>query len=302
MRRFAALALAALLCGPAAAAQFAFAAFGDIPYNRDEEPQLAAMIAEMNREALAFAIHVGDFKDARTECSDALFIQRRETFGLSHHPFFFTPGDNEWTDCRRARWAPRDPMERLAKLREVFFARDASLGQRPLAAVRQTARGYPEHMRWMVEEVVFATVNVPGPDNHQSAMPAESKRRTAAVLDWIADAFRIARERKAPALVIATQANLFTGSRGYAAIVKTLSAESQAYAGEVLVVHGDTHWFRFDKPLADPDSGRPIENVTRLEVHGSPFVNWSYVTVTVENGRAKFSVTPGGDIATRRGR
>jgi hypothetical protein len=286
---------------PATAGQFAFAAFGDMPYNRDEEPQLAAMIAEMNRERLAFSIHVGDFKDGRSECSDELFMQRRETFALSHHAFFYTPGDNEWVDCRRARWARRDPLERLAKLREVFFARDTSLGQRPLPAVRQDARGYPENMRWSVEDVVFATLNIPGPDNHQ-AIASESKRRTPAVLDWMREAFRIARERMAPAVVLATQANLFTGNSGYAEIVKTLSGEAQRYDGEVLVVHGDTHWYRFDKPLVDAASGLAVPNLTRLEVPGSPFVNWVYVTVGTENGRAKFGFTPGGDVATRKNR
>jgi hypothetical protein len=294
--RAAALAASAFFCPQLLAAQIAFGAFGDIPYNRDEEPALPAIIAEMNREKLAFAIHVGDFKDARSECSDQLFRERRETFGLSHHPFFYTPGDNEWVDCRRARWAPREPLERLAKLREIFFASDSSLGQRALPSQRQIARGYPENMRWIVENVVCATLNIPGPDNHRSAMPAESKRRTPAVLDWMRDAFRIARERKAPALVLATQADLFSGSSAYAEILKTLADESRRYAGEVLLVHGDTHVYRFDKPLADPDTGGAVANVTRLEVPGSPFVNWVYVTITVENGRAKFAATPGSDL------
>ena len=289
------LLLAAALRVHAGAAEIAFGAFGDVPYNAAEEPQLVQMIAEMNRERLAFAIHVGDFKDARTECSDALFQQRFEAFALSHHPFFFTPGDNEWVDCRRARYAPHDPLERLAKLRAMFFARDSSLGQRTLAAQRQSARGYPENMRWIVDNVVFATLNIPGPNNH-AALPDESARRTPAVLDWMREAFAAARERKSPALVIATQANLWSGSSGYADILKTLAAEAKRYEGEILVVHGDTHWFRFDKPLVDPASGQRVENVTRLEVHGSPFVNWSYVTVSVNEGRASFSVVPGGDL------
>ena len=45
-----------------------------------------------------------------------------------------------------------------------------------------------------------------------------------------------------------------------------------------------------------------IKNVSRLEVHGSPFVNWSYVTLSVENGKASFAVTPGGDVAAKRSR
>jgi len=297
-----ALALALIaFSAPALAAQFSFGAFGDVPYNRDEEPQLVSMVAETNNKQLAFVVHVGDFKDSRSECSDVLFAERRESFELSHHPFFYTPGDNEWTDCRRARWAPREPLERMQKLREIFFTRDSSLGQRPLPAHRQGARGYPENMRSNIENVVFATLNIPGPDNHASAMPNESKRRTAAVLEWMRETFDTARARKLPAVVIATQANLWTGSSGYTEILAALASEAQRFDGEVLVVHGDTHWFRFDKPLVDPRSGRKVENVTRLEVYGSPFVNWIYVTVTVEKGRARFSAVPGSEV-TAKGR
>jgi hypothetical protein len=287
-----------LVCAAAAqGAQFSFGAFGDVPYTPDEEPQLVSLIAEMNHQPLAFALHVGDFKAAESECSDALFAQRLQTFGLSHHAFFYTPGDNEWVDCRRARWAPHDPVERLNRLRALFFARDSSLGQRPLRAATQRAAGYPENMRWMVQDMVFATVNIPGPNNHSGA--AESGPRTRALLAWIRDAFALARSRRAPAIAIATQADLWIGGSAYADILETLAAEARTYDGEALVIHGDTHWFRFDKPLVDPQSGRRVENVTRLEVPGSPFVNWVYVTVTVENGRARFSAVPGSDIATK---
>ncbi|MDQ6925287.1 MAG: hypothetical protein M3154_03510 [Candidatus Eremiobacteraeota bacterium] len=295
----AAFVLCSALNGYADAAQFAFAAFGDTPYNPDEEPQLVAMIAQMNHQPLAFALHVGDFKDSRTECSDALFAQRRDTFGLSHHPFIYTPGDNEWTDCRRARWAPHDPLERLDALRQMFFAHDESLGQRRLRVEHQAVRGYPENLRWVVEDVLFATVNIPGPDNNQARMPVESKQRTAAVLEWIIDAFRIARERKLPALVLATQADLFTGNGAYAGILASLARSAERYDGQVLLVHGDTHWFRFDKPLIDPASGRKVDNLTRLEVYGSPFVNWVYVTVNTDGGRARFTATPGSDVSAK---
>ena len=290
-----ALALALVLGGVSAAfgAQFSFGAFGDTPYNGDEEPQLVAMIAEMNRQQLAFALHVGDFKDSRTACTDELFLQRRAAFALSHHPFFFTPGDNEWSDCDRTTWDPRQPLERLARLRDLFFARDSSLGQRMLHAERQTVRGYPEHMRWQISDVLFSTLNVPGPDNNRARMPQESGRRTAAAIDWMSEAFRLARERRLPALVLAMQANMWTGRRGYQDILSALAAEAMRYDGEVLVVHGDTHWFRFDRPLVDARSGTAVTNVTRLEVYGSPFVNWIHVTVTVENGRARFSAIPG---------
>jgi hypothetical protein len=287
------------LCAPAWAAQFSFAALGDVPYHAGEEPQLVAMIAEMNREPLAFAMHVGDFKSAQSECSDALFLERRETFGLSHHAFVFVPGDNEWLDCRRAHWAPHDPLERLGKLRELYFSGDSTLGQAPLAVERQVRRGYPEHLRWSVENVVFATLNVPGPSNN-AGMPREAKPRTAALLDWMREAFRIARERDAPAVVLALQANIWAGASAYAPILATLAAEAQRYTGEVLVVHGDTHWYRYDRPLVDPRSGKKVANVTRLEVYGSPFVNWVHVTVTTGEGKARFEVVPGSQVAAGR--
>jgi hypothetical protein len=269
-----------------------------VPYTAAEELQLVSMIGEMNHERLALVVHVGDFKSSQMECSDALFLQRREWFGLSHHPFVYIPGDNEWLDCPRAYWAPRDPLERLRKLREVFFASDAALGQRPLAVERQVRRGFPEHLRWTMSDVLFATLNVPGPNNN-AGMPIEAQPRTAAVLDWMREAFKIARDRKLPAIVIGVQANLWSGNRAYEPIVLALAEEAQRYKGEVLVVHGDTHWYRFDRPLVNPRSGAKVENVTRIEVFGSPFVNWVYVTVTIENGRARFNATLGSEISTK---
>ena len=92
-RQFAALALLCAALG-AEAADFTFSAFGDTPYSRDEEARFPDFIAEMNREPLAFAVHVGDFKAAWMPCSDELFRQRREWFDLFHHPFLFIPGDS----------------------------------------------------------------------------------------------------------------------------------------------------------------------------------------------------------------
>ena len=285
------LLLWAALCLPAHAAQFAFAAFGDTPYNAAEELLLPGMMAEMDRETLAFTIHLGDFKRSGSECSDALYLERRELFAQSRHPFVFVPGDNDWLDCGRAQ-RPRDPLERLAKLREIFFAGDATLGERRLKVERQTARGYPEHLRWLFDSIVFSTLNVPGHTNNDGG--AEAGPRTAAAIDWMRDAFRIARERELPGVVIALHADLWIGHPGYRPILDALADEALRYRGEVLVVHGDTHWYRFDQPLVDRRSGKKVENVTRVEVFGSPFVNWHVVTVTVEGGKARFSARTAG--------
>ena len=130
-------ALWAALCGSVAAADFTFGAFGDTPYAWIEEALFHDFLAGMNQEDLPFVVHVGDFKSAMAPCSDELFRQRREWFDLVRHPFVFVPGDNEWTDCRGFQAGGYDPLERLAKLRELFSRGEESLGQLRIRLARQ---------------------------------------------------------------------------------------------------------------------------------------------------------------------
>jgi hypothetical protein len=284
------------LCGgTVAAADFTFAAFGDTPYSRDEEARFPDLIAEMNREKLAFVVHVGDFKNAIDACTDALFAQRRQWFDLSHHPFVFVPGDNEWTDCGRAFADRRDPLERLQKLREVFSSGTESLGQRPIRLERQS-NDYPEHARWEYQGVLFLTLNAPGPDNH-ARVADEYARREPAMRKWVFDSFALARKRKAQAVAIFMQGDPWTAAgesrRGFALLLESIASETRAFSGEVLLVHGDTHRFRVDQPLRDAAGGAGLANFTRVEVFGYPTMNWVRIRVGEEAGRIRFSVTPG---------
>lgn len=285
----------------ACAAEFTFAALGDAPYGGDEEPIFIVVLAELNRERLSFVVHVGDFKSGYSDCSDALFLQRRQWFELSHHPFVYVPGDNEWTDCWR-RWAGRyDPLERLQKLREVFFSDSASLGQRRMQLTRQSEvdarHAYPEHARWVHGGVLFVTLNVPGGDNNFARDRAEFRARDAAVRDWISRAFRSAHAQRLAGVILMMQANPWAavGARrhGFARLLETITSETLAFPGEVVLIHGDTHRFRVDRPLPHPDTRRPLANFTRIEVFGSPRVNWVRVRVENVNGKLTFEVTPG---------
>ena len=104
-----------------AAASFTFGALGDTPYTQFEEAHFPALVAEMNEEALAFVVHVGDFRGGNLHCSDALYLQRKAWFESVRHPFVYVPGDNEWRDCGSPRAGRYDPLERLAKLRGLSF-------------------------------------------------------------------------------------------------------------------------------------------------------------------------------------
>lgn len=292
------VALWAAWCGSVIAADFTFAALGDTPYTADEETGFIGLIAELNRERLAFVVHVGDFKNGHSECSDRVFLQRREWFELSRHPWIFTPGDNEWIDCRRGWGRTYEPGERLARLREIFFAGAASLGQRPLVLERQTGgHPYPEHARWIHQGVVFATLNVPGGDNNFTRDRAEFNARDRAVREWIAHAFDTARARSLAGVVLMMQANPWAavGPRraGFEPLLRTLSAEALQFPGAVLLVHGDTHRHRVDQPLMRPGRRERVANFTRVEVFGSPTQNWVRIRVVPEGATVRFEVTPG---------
>lgn len=297
-RLFTLFAAAAALClaVSAAAADFTFAALGDTPYSREEEERFPDLVAEMNREPLAFVVHVGDFKSAGTRCDDAVFLQRREWFEYSRHPFVFVPGDNEWTDCRRFAAGRYGPVERLGKLREIFHRGEESLGQRRMRLERQSAE-YPEHARWRHEKLLFVTLNVPGGANNARLMPEEFRSRNAAGIQWLGEAFRLARADGTGAIVVFMQANPWASPSshyfGYRELLSALARETRDYRGEVLLVHGDTHRHRVDRPLRDPAGGAPLTNFTRVEVFGYPTMNWVRVRVSEEGGRMRFEVTPG---------
>jgi hypothetical protein len=284
------------LSGGTGAADFTFAAFGDTPYTRDEEERFPGLIAEMNREDLAFVVHIGDFKSAWTVCTDELFRQRREWFDVFRHPFVFVPGDNEWTDCRRIAGGRYDPLERLGKLRELFFSGDESLGQRRLKLERQLP-AYPEHARWRHGGVLFVTLNVPGPDNNARSMPGEFRRRSAAINEWLGKSFGLARANRLRAVVVLMQANPWASPTnryyGFREMHAALARQTREFTGEVLLVHGDTHRYRIDQPLSDPASGAPLANFTRIEVFGYPTMNWVRIRVIDGAERIRFEVTPG---------
>jgi hypothetical protein len=213
----------------------------------------------------------------------------------------FVPGDNDWTDCWRDSAGGYRPTERLGKLREVFFAQAQSLGQRTIKLDRQGRSGsphpYPEHVRWTHQRVLFVTLNVPGGDNNLNRDRAEFRARDAAARSWVRAAFRLARRQALRGVVIMMQANPWAAAgprrAGYAPLMEALLSETREFPGEVLLIHGDTHRYRFDQPLIDPETQRRVPNFTRVEVFGSPTMNWVRVSVTDVRGRVRFHAEPG---------
>lgn len=288
MKRLAALLLLVLAAG-AGAETWRFALIGDTPYSARERAELPAMLEAIAGAGAEVVFHIGDFKHARDRCDDALFDDRRALFDASRIPFVFVPGDNEWSDCDRVSAGGFDPLERLDKLRAMFWGTPATLGQRRLPLERQ-AGGYPEHSRFRIGPVLFVTLNLPGGNNWGlTPEPREEwKRRNPEVVSWLKDSFALARRERLGGIVILFQANPgfrhFSQGlthRAFAGFLETLRSETLAFPGQVVAVHGDTHVSRIDQPLRDAE-GRTIANFTRVETFGYPLMGWTRAVVDTE--------------------
>ena len=186
----------------ALAERFKFVALGDTAYNPGVDyPVYDALITRINASNPAFTIHVGDTWGAMP-CSEAQHKSILDWFAKYDHPVFYTPGDNEWVDCRKAevleaysryvtgKATPQDfalllplrgldagmasggyddPLGSLSLIRKMYFGKPQSLGARTLPMVRQpdvsTFKDTYENARWEKDGVVFATISVPGSGN-----------------------------------------------------------------------------------------------------------------------------------------
>lgn len=192
-----------LAAGPAAAERFEFVAIGDTAYNPTTDyPIYEALIARINKAKPAFSIHVGDTWGA-LPCTEDQHRSILGWFAKYDHPVVYTPGDNEWADCRKAevleaysRYVAKkatpadlqllmplrgldagmtsagydDPIGSLGLIRKVFFNKPQSVGGRTMPLVRQpdvssTFKDTAENTRWEKGGVVFATISVPGSGN-----------------------------------------------------------------------------------------------------------------------------------------
>lgn len=293
--------------------RFEFGVIADVPYTGRQEKDFPNVIRAMNQAALSFVAHVGDFQADPREyyrqpqniaepCTDALYENARQLFQTSKHPLVLTPGDNDWADCHFLREREVDPLERLARIRTMFYPSSKSLGQNAMPVTSQAGdpqyAKFRENLRWSHGGITFVTLHIIGSNDNSGrtpAMDAEHAERAAANLAWMKQAFAAAKAGNSRGLVILTQANPgfenhwpgdllgryfrnFAGIKppsppkpsAYDTYLKALAEEVEQYDKPVAFIHGDTHIFRIDKPLVSPKTRRPFEHFTRMESFGNP--------------------------------
>ncbi len=289
--------------------------FGDMPYNALGRAEYPALLADINRHHVAFSVHDGDLKAGGDgPCADSLYYTALDDFNSLDQPVVFTTGDNDWTDCW-GRYGPSqmpyfDPIERLQFERTLFFSTDQSLGRHTMTLTRQTAEGYPENQRWRRGPVVYLAVNVQGsndnypyPDTDAEGGPTvpvrsaaeinrernEETTRKAADLLWLQQGFDYAKQVQAKGVMIIWQADPnfnneqhLTNTHDWDAFpdyVSALRTLTEAFDGQVVLVHGDSHYFKIDKPINRTSGGGVLTNFTRLETFGARNTHWVQATI-----------------------
>jgi hypothetical protein len=320
-----ALGLAGCASGPQGSGQgYSFGVWGDMPYKKaGDDPKLPAVLQSINQSDIAFSIYDGDIKDGSSQCTNEIYTDALTMFGTMIKPVVYVPGDNEWTDCHRLNNGGMDSLERLSHLRKVMYPTLNSLGQSQLPLEHQGKLGekFVENTRFNRGGVVFVGINMPGSNNNLvlnakecsnksarkaaqcDAGNAEYLERDAVNIAWLADSFAQAKAQNAAGLVLVVQADpgfdlpetedidesRAPGFSGYRFFMENLVKQTESFKGQVLFVHGDTHFFKVDKPLYSPTKVLP--NLTRLQTFGSPSLHWVKVTVDVNTANV-FQIVP----------
>lgn len=308
------VALSLVATAAAAAENLRFVAIGDLPYyDKDKDlPEkqrywqhglFTAVIAPAIRLAgVHFVIHYGDFQGGSEDCVDDLDDKRRTIMALHDGPVFYTPGDNDWTDCDRMHLKnPVSALDRLVALRDVYFRSPLPLPPSWAYAAQQT---YAENARWQRDGVLFATLHAVGSNSGREDIRidaranalAEIEARNRANLVWLDALFAEAGRTAARAAVVAIHSDITDVPQhapcsdreaeqcdGYRGFREALTAHAAAFGKPVLLLHGSTGAYCWEAAYGG------VANLWRLNAAGDFRVNATVVEVAQAGVAPPFS-------------
>ena len=287
------LAHAAQAAAPRRADAHQFSAIGHSFGNGDGETRLRQALDEAAEAGPSFVVVTG-IKGAAESCSDKVYTQRRDLLEEARRPVVLVPAASDWSDCKNS--AGRSAaLERLNRLRELFFADAATLGARKMPLTRLSAspkfRSYAENAHWQVGDVLYATINLPANNNHyrpEAGRNSEYEDRLVANRVWLNRLFTLAKRTKLAGLVLFSEGDVKamgepTGLRaligrgagsqdGFAEPRRQIATLAQKFGGKVLLV----------------DSAAPANG-------GEPAIEWmgNLGHLSLGAGAAEVRVTPG---------
>jgi hypothetical protein len=251
------------------------AVIGDTPYGNAAIALFPTMVASINADPkVRDVVHVGDLKSGSEVCSDARFQVSLDLYNTFRDPFVYAIGDNEWTDCHRANNGGYNPLDRLAKVRAMFFPVPGQvLGARGKRVIAQD--NYPENQLWVDSRVTFSVSHILGSNNgldpwftdrkvngvltpetapEKVTRIAEVTARQAANLAWLDQTFATAKAQSSVGIVLFFQADLWhPGDRAGGAQftahqqwVERFAQLASGFNGPILLIVGDSHDYRVD--------------------------------------------------------
>jgi hypothetical protein len=284
-----------------AATSFSFAFIGDLPYTPDDVASIGDLVTDINNDVdVQFVAHVGDVKPSALKCSDSVMQARFDLFQDFENPFWFTPGDNDWTGCWQAGAAPYappyDPQQRLVKLRDLFYPNpNRTTGGTTMAVTPQSARTgfakYVENVRFRRDCITFGSVHQVGATNGLDPVPnetsAQRKAREAEVFDridadvaWIDEIFDSAEVAGSKGVFIMMHGRPTEGQGvGTVAVKERLIARATAPSwGDrpVLLANGSEHVYQVNPEFLG------VSNLTQWVTAGGAGATGSWIKVNVD--------------------
>ena len=224
------------LAAPADQAGFEFAVLGHSFKAGPDDAPLKKAIADTSAFNASFVVATG-IKAASESCSDKLYSQRKDLLDASGPPLIVSLSASDWANCRNSR-GRINAIERLNRLRDVYFADDQSLGQRKLTLSRLSStakfRSYAENAHWEYGGVLFATVNLPANNNHflpEAGRNSEFEDRLVANRSWLQRLFAMAQRKKLDGIVLFSDGDVGVLDEDDSSLLPSFSAKQDGFAG-----------------------------------------------------------------------
>ena len=217
-----------------------------------DESGLRTALSTVQADDPAFIV-VNGVRATREACTDRLFRQRISLLENASVPVILSLAGSDWMGCRDRKGRPAANAW-LSLLREQVYGDISWSGGKHLALRRQSAipafRAYSENTRWVLDQVLFATLNLPANNNNFIASAggnSEFEDRLIANRDWIKRLTMQAHSERRSLIVLFCDGNPLPAAAhksksrdGYSEIRQQLKTLTEKSGAHVLVIQGDS--------------------------------------------------------------
>jgi hypothetical protein len=283
----------------AASKIFSFGVIANVFKENPDEPNVQSLVNDTDADNLAFVV-VNGIKSEQEPCSDDIYLKRKALFDHAQNGMIVSVAAADWSSCRNM--SDRSAaVERLNRIRDLYFADEFSLGASKIPLIRQSLspkfRSFSENARWEINGVLFATLNLPSNNNNYRVAAGrnnEFEDRLIANEEWLQRIALYASNKKLKGIVLFCDGNPIKRSAdsgvkrdGYIEIRKHINELARKFNGKVLLIH--------NAPSADQPNVQTINWRNNLGELGAD-AQWIKITVSPQHPDI-FSIAPAAAIA-----